>query len=906
MNEKIKITNIQEFEDYRKKYIIVSPHTLFVQYLTALFPNIVYRDEALSNTVDKIQNKYDISTYNIINNKNLRDKTISKNTFIEYMGIQDLISERIFKYIDKNNKGKLNKNEFCLGIYQLFYGNFAELSKLSFFICDFNEDGKIYKSDMKLILSYIPKPLNSNMSNYSQQEYIKKINNIIDEFFKEIKEKKQEEIIEINYEFYYNKLNESVKERKMNGAFFFFINLLKYIFINKPFNQESILAIRYVKDKYLLKAFIPKNLNTVIKNFIPFLTLTQKNQESDEAFESTDRNFENKNDFLPISLLRKYDKKYTEYKISNKNFNLDKFQKSNLFSNKKITSSVEQNQSLKGFEGTKYELYGNIRKNDSTSIKFSNSNNNVHFHLEKIDKKKKTNRNSSIGRLSSGKNLSLKNSNKLTDKATESLLREKLHRNSMKIPDNTINKSKIDSKNTILPYLSSSSSSGSSFMNFKHKNNNNKEVKVKPFLKLKGKTTSQPDIFENKNINKNKLSELIEEIDISNNNNPLNPVFEYGNYLYKYSEEDNDIFKKYYAVISQKEILFYSSNLKNELCSIWYINNTVISITSKMYINKCIYYPIKVIYKNDLMSVIFFEDKETQMEFGNNLKININNINFEDKYEIGDVIGEGHFATVKKCVNKKSKKEYAVKIIDKQKLEKKDIGFIMHEKNYMKIIKHPNIVSLIEDFENEKYIYLVMEYYKGGDLFSYIYEYYKNKKMISEKNVARIIKIIAQCVQYLNYFGIVHRDLKPENIVFGENEDISTLTIIDLGVAITLPEGQTSTTHIGTLEYTSPEVLTGKPYGKEVDVWSVGIILYTLFTLGSVFPFDCDSKDKKERDQNVGKKIVFLQQEYPKEFFGNKSKYLINLIDKALEKSQEKRIKIDDFLNNFWLVNNAK
>ena len=100
--------------------------------------------------------------------------------------------------------------------------------------------------------------------------------------------------------------------------------------------------------------------------------------------------------------------------------------------------------------------------------------------------------------------------------------------------------------------------------------------------------------------------------------------------------------------------------------------------------------------------------------------------------------------------------------------------------------------------------------------------------------------------------------------------------------------------------------MTGKPYGKGIDVWSVGIILYTLITLGSVFPFDCDSKDKKERDTNIGKKIVFLQQEYPKEFFGNKSKYLINLIDRALEKNPDKRIKIDDFLNNFWLVNNAK
>ena len=903
MNVKSKITNIQEFEEYRNQYIIVNPHSLFTQYLTALYPNLVLRNDNLSDIKENISYKSDISSYNIINNRNLRDKNITKNTFMQYMGIQDLISERIFKYIDKNTKGKLSKNEFILGIYQLFYGNFNELAKLSFFICDFNEDGKIYKSDMKLVLAYIPKPLNSNMSNYSQQDYIKKINNIIDEFFKEIRGKKQEEIIEINYELYLNKLNESVEEKKMNGAFFFFINLIKYIFLNKPFNKESILAIKYVKDKYLLKTPFLRNLTTVIKNFVPIIMQTSKKSDPEDLIEVNEK--EN-NDFIPIGVLKKNnDKKYTEYRVSNKNFNLEKFQRSNLFSNKKITSTIEQFQAQNALEVKKHE--SNI-KND-ISNKLNNSNNNIRYHFDKIEQKKKIyNRNASIGRLSSSKIIIMRNSSKIPQKSNNDFFfREKMHRNSMRIPESVINKSQIESKNTILPYLSSNSSS---LIQMKHKFSNKKaEIRVKPFLKLKGKISSQPDIFDNTNGSKknkeDKLSELIDDITISNNNS-VNPDIEYGAYLYKYSEEENDMFKKYYAVISQKEILFYSSNLKNELCSIWYVNDTVISILSKIAINKCIYYPIKIIYKNDIMNLLFFDEKDTQIEFGNNLKICINNINFDDKYEIKEEIGEGHFAVVKKCINKNNNREYAVKIIDKQKLEKKDIELIMQEKNYMKIIKHPNIVSLIEDFENEKYIYLVMEYYKGGDLFSYIYEYYKNKKMISEKNISRIIKIIAECIQYLNYFGIVHRDLKPENIVFGENENISTLTLIDLGVAITLPEGQTSTSHIGTLEYSSPEVLTGKPYGKGVDVWSIGIILYTLFTLGSVFPFDCDSKDKKERDETVGKKIVFLQQEYPKEFFGNKSKYLINLIDRALEKNPEKRIKIDDFLNNFWLVNNAK
>ena len=117
MNGKTKITNIEEFEEYRRKNIIVNPHILFVQYLTVLFPNLVLRDDTLSESLNSNSSKYDITSYNVINNKNLKDKTINKNIFIQYMGIQDLISERIFKYIDKNNKGKLNKNEFC----KLFY-----------------------------------------------------------------------------------------------------------------------------------------------------------------------------------------------------------------------------------------------------------------------------------------------------------------------------------------------------------------------------------------------------------------------------------------------------------------------------------------------------------------------------------------------------------------------------------------------------------------------------------------------------------------------------------------------------------------------------------------------------------------------------------------------------------------
>jgi serine/threonine protein kinase len=412
--------------------------------------------------------------------------------------------------------------------------------------------------------------------------------------------------------------------------------------------------------------------------------------------------------------------------------------------------------------------------------------------------------------------------------------------------------------------------------------------------------------LKNKNFNMQESSYL-KENRVTEDSNNIYLEEATGFYLYKYSEEDYHIsLQKYYAVINKKEILFFSSNLKNELCTIWCVNNTVISIKRKSTINKCTYYPINIIYRNNGMSHLLFEDKEAQIEFGKQLKNNIDNNNFEDEYETKEKIGEGNFAVVKKCIEKKSGKEYAVKIISKQKLTRKDLDLIIQEKNYMKLIKHPNIVSLKGDYEDEKYIYFLMEYYKGGDLYSYIYEYKKNKQTINEKSIAKIIKAIAQSIQYLHYFGIVHRDLKPENIVFATKNDISSLTIIDLGVAITLPYDQKSNEPLGTLEFISPEVFTHKPYDHRVDIWSIGIILYILITTGRMYPFDSDSNDKQEREQIVGKKIVFLQQEYPEEFFQNKSKYLISLIDKSLEKSPEKRISIDDFLKNYWLVNNSK
>ena len=397
----------------------------------------------------------------------------------------------------------------------------------------------------------------------------------------------------------------------------------------------------------------------------------------------------------------------------------------------------------------------------------------------------------------------------------------------------------------------------------------------------------------NNNNNNNNILDLEPEIEEININNNI-----YADILYKYCEEDSSKFiKKYYGELRGKDILFFTSKLKNELCTIWNISKCAIISVEKINISKYNYYPIKFINYNQSFCLIYFEDQEKRNLFIKKCEENTSYIKIEDLYEFKEKIGQGHFGLVKRCIDKRTGKEYAVKIMNKNKIKEKDLKFLIQERNYLTLIKHPNIVSLIQDCEDETCIYFVMEYFKGGDLSKYMK---KIKETQKEKNLerisAKIIKIIAQGVEYLNQFGIVHRDLKPENIVFGIEDDIKSIKIIDLGVAVTLPFGQTSSEPIGTLAYISPEMYTHTPYTYKVDVWSIGILLYWL-TSGGVLPFD----DEKNDESVVGKKVVFVHQEYPEKYFGDKSKGLINLIDKALEKNPEKRISIRNFLQEEWV-----
>ncbi|NXE85832.1 MARK2 kinase, partial [Cochlearius cochlearius] len=209
-------------------------------------------------------------------------------------------------------------------------------------------------------------------------------------------------------------------------------------------------------------------------------------------------------------------------------------------------------------------------------------------------------------------------------------------------------------------------------------------------------------------------------------------------------------------------------------------------------------------------------------------------------YRLLKTIGKGNFAKVKLARHVLTGKEVAVKIIDKTQLNSSSLQKLFREVRIMKVLNHPNIVKLFEVIETEKTLYLVMEYASGGEVFDYLVAHGRMK----EKEARAKFRQIVSAVQYCHQKFIVHRDLKAENLLLDADMNIK---IADFGFSNEFTFGNKLDTFCGSPPYAAPELFQGKKYdGPEVDVWSLGVILYTLVS-GSL-PFDGQNlKELRER-----------------------------------------------------------
>ena len=857
--------SISELNEYKRSLNLTSD-SVFTQYLNKIHSNLLQREETnidknltkrkLSNDISNVSTIKKIFSQNKIYQKLNGDNGISLKTFLEYMNIQDFIGERLFKYFNKSKNNILNKTEFTNGISNLYYSDIPELIKLTFFLGDFNEDGKIYKYDMKLLLTYIP-----SSSDIVQKIKIKQISKIINAFFNEkIQDNKIDDEKEIDFDTYnkyikeYNDKrnsnnnlddNDILNEFNNNAPFFYFISILSYLFYNCPFNVQNVNYFAK-KTKYILKKSEPKDVNK--RNTL--LTTIKKGDSAENGKEMIGlmTNVSEKNKFR-IEAIPKIGQK-----------NLFKPHRS---TSQKIIISDNNITKLKNILNKKRE---NIKEKEyiyakeKDEIKYSKIKKEINMFKKKISGKQGC--------------LSPFQRNILNDFTRSPPLNSIVNKHSNEENNNSINKLRYSLKSK-LPSITKEKST---------------PLTVPIHFKKIDKDFKMPSEFV--------LCDLSESDDSQKNMDVIQEEQKDdipGIYCFKNNEENNSInqiiLNKFYAILSGKEILFFSNENKTELLDLWYVFKSHITI-GKESINNTHYHSVNINYFNtDTINKIYFlKDNECQ-SFAKKIKKAIHDLSFNDFYELGDELGQGHFAKVCKCKNKNSNKFYAVKIINKEVLKAKDLELIRQEKSFLSLIKHPNIICLKDYFEDKRSIYFVTDYYSGGDLITFI----EKNPNITEKTACKIIRKIAEALKYLNIFGIVHRDIKPENILFSEENDFKSLKIIDLGVCKTLTYGQMANEPIGTNGYISPEIYLHNDYSFKTDIWSLGIILYLLITQG-LLPFDHENMDNKV----IGKKVIYLHQEYPDEYFGKCSKSLINLLDKMLEKNFEKRIDINSLLKDSW------
>ena len=201
--------------------------------------------------------------------------------------------------------------------------------------------------------------------------------------------------------------------------------------------------------------------------------------------------------------------------------------------------------------------------------------------------------------------------------------------------------------------------------------------------------------------------------------------------------------------------------------------------------------------------------------------------NIKEFYKIEGTIGRGSFATVKKAKHRETKEKFAVKVLSKRKMNETDLNALRQEIEILKTVDHPNIVKLVDIFEDDRHVCLVMERLLGGELFDQIL---KNDNF-SEYEAREAISSIIDALAYCHSLGIIHRDIKPENLLLQDKDvGISSLKIADFGLARSIEGNQLASTTCGTPGYVAPEVLQEEPYGMECDYWSIGVVAYILLS----------------------------------------------------------------------------
>ncbi|XP_064639323.1 peripheral plasma membrane protein CASK-like isoform X10 [Lineus longissimus] len=273
---------------------------------------------------------------------------------------------------------------------------------------------------------------------------------------------------------------------------------------------------------------------------------------------------------------------------------------------------------------------------------------------------------------------------------------------------------------------------------------------------------------------------------------------------------------------------------------------------------------------------------------------------FSEPEEVEEV-EEGPFSVVRRCIHKDTGHQFAVKIVDVAKftsspgLSKEDLK---REASICHMLKHPHIVELLETYSSDGMLYMVFEYMDGADLCFEIVKRATAGFVYSEAVASHYIRQILEALRYCHENDIIHRDMKPHCVLLACKENSAPVKLGGFGVAIQLPEsGKISGGRIGTPHFMAPEVINREPYGKPVDVWGCGVMLFIL--LSGTLPF-CGTKDRLFDAISEGRYYMNPRQW---DYISDDAK---DLVHRMLEKDPDRRITVEEALQHKWVKEKSR
>jgi calcium/calmodulin-dependent protein kinase I len=276
----------------------------------------------------------------------------------------------------------------------------------------------------------------------------------------------------------------------------------------------------------------------------------------------------------------------------------------------------------------------------------------------------------------------------------------------------------------------------------------------------------------------------------------------------------------------------------------------------------------------------------------NSLEKACNRRHFEEFFMITEeVIGTGKFSKVYLGYDLKNEDRWAIKLINKCKLNETELELLRCEIAIMRLLHHPNVVSMKDIFDTKTHLYIVMELVEGGELFEKI----ASEKHLSEFVSSSITQQLLDIVAYLHRAGIVHRDIKPENIMLvSREEQVPHIKLVDFGMSKLISPTEKAMVPCGTLDYAAPELLSCKGYNKEVDMWSIGVVTYLMLT--GTLPFT-------DQDNNKAiKKIMEAHIDFNAAIWEAFTPQCKDFLSHLLTKDLNNRLSAEDALEHPWIT----